>query len=1128
MESRIGIKLAVDDSQLKGVQAQLRTLSGQWKQVSAAQIAASNTGTKSVLSDQKKVLAGGESVAKALAESARRYKLVEESYSKQKTSVLINDMKRLQDEKVRVTNAMVLVTEKGAKAELKAQKDSIDMQLRAMKQVANERGDVQRGGAGIKAGIMGVGRDVLQGSVGSLGAVGSAMSAMGPHGMVAAAGLAAVALGAKKVIEIGSEYQNSLADMQAITGLTAEETRKLGDDARLLAKDFGVSASDVVETSKLIVSALGPELAKNGPLMKQVTLDVMNLGKASGVSSQEATKAVSTTLGQFNLQASESTRVVNVLAAAARVGNAEVPDLSESMANVGTVAAQMKVPLELTAAGIETLAKNGIKGAEAGTSFRGVLQRMASGSDEAKEALGKMGLTFNDINPEKVGLVKALETMKKGFDGVKDPVERASIAKKVFDTYTITGANAMMNNIDVMKKYQKEITGTNDAEDQAAIKKKTLTEQVARMKQQFADLAIGLFEKLAPAFAKIMDGVSSLAPVLVFLTQTAITPLTVAIQVIGWVVGDVLIPVFSKLWDWVSALATKLYDWVTSWGVVQAIIWKVKTVVSEVVDWVTKAYQTVVNFVNSVVDAADYLFGTGEKKVKVKVETTGPNPTAAPTPGTPTETTPTGAPTGKGGNGGGGKKDKDWREIIRDAEADKRKAEEEAAKERQAQLDKTYEEEKKEQEKFFAEELERRKRKNELGKLTDEEFAQQAFDLETLKNETLTDLAKGRADELERIAQDQEANEHKRDVRKYNESIKRAQDYNEKFKAALEKRMTDAVATYDKETAKAREFAGAVQGAIESGFGKAWGTINDSFFKKMDESFNASESFAGAFMSGLLQSFISFGEQMLTQIISQQIATAVFTATTTAALATIQAAAALPAALVAAASFGGSTAAAVAGLGALTAMAGGLAALKFNSGGHVDGPGTETSDSIPARLSKNEYVIKASSAKKLGPNALDYINEYGAIPPGYKAGGGVFETGDSESLHLHADVSDSLALGRRGFEPMEARGKTDRRQYEPLGVTLGRRGFEPISARGKTDRRQYEPLGLRSERRQYEPLGLTRPQLNGAGSDGAMLTELRSLRQAMENPQFVTQTDQNNNILSVERTKLERNRRGMG
>jgi hypothetical protein len=46
----------------------------------------------------------------------------------------------------------------------------------------------------------------------------------------------------------------------------------------------------------------------------------------------------------------------------------------------------------------------------------------------------------------------------------------------------------------------------------------------------------------------------------------------------------------------------------------------------------------------------------------------------------------------------------------------------------------------------------------------------------------------------------------------------------------------------------------------------------------------------------------------------------------------------------------------------------------FASGGHVRGPGTGTSDSVPAWLSNGEYVVKAAAVSKYGLNFLDRVN----------------------------------------------------------------------------------------------------------------------------------------------------------
>jgi hypothetical protein len=67
-----------------------------------------------------------------------------------------------------------------------------------------------------------------------------------------------------------------------------------------------------------------------------------------------------------------------------------------------------------------------------------------------------------------------------------------------------------------------------------------------------------------------------------------------------------------------------------------------------------------------------------------------------------------------------------------------------------------------------------------------------------------------------------------------------------------------------------------------------------------------------------------------------------------------------------------------------TMLVGGLA-----TGGFVSGPGTPTSDSIPAMLSNGEYVFNAAAVRKYGVGFLNMMNE-GKIP--HKKHGGLLGT----------------------------------------------------------------------------------------------------------------------------------------
>lgn len=63
---------------------------------------------------------------------------------------------------------------------------------------------------------------------------------------------------------------------------------------------------------------------------------------------------------------------------------------------------------------------------------------------------------------------------------------------------------------------------------------------------------------------------------------------------------------------------------------------------------------------------------------------------------------------------------------------------------------------------------------------------------------------------------------------------------------------------------------------------------------------------------------------------------------------------------------------------------GGQVSSAWATGGRISGPGTGTSDSIPAWVSNGEHMIRAASVRKLdaayGKGFLDYLNEHGSLP----------------------------------------------------------------------------------------------------------------------------------------------------
>jgi hypothetical protein len=89
------------------------------------------------------------------------------------------------------------------------------------------------------------------------------------------------------------------------------------------------------------------------------------------------------------------------------------------------------------------------------------------------------------------------------------------------------------------------------------------------------------------------------------------------------------------------------------------------------------------------------------------------------------------------------------------------------------------------------------------------------------------------------------------------------------------------------------------------------------------------------------------------------------------------------------------------------------------TGGYISGPGSGTSDSIPARLSDGEYVINAAATRR-NKSLLDKINSGG--PVGYAAGGAVTSTARMESL------LSSILVAMRGSNVMGATSMNGRKR----------------------------------------------------------------------------------------------------
>lgn len=439
--------------------------------------------------------------------------------SRKTTNQLVKDVERI--EKLRdqarakafnATNAFDIKDASRASA-------AYGMEASMLRKIIQQRPDAKFAGAGSTIGIMGLARTLVPGigtsqlfnafegitksSNGVNASLGAGVAKWGLWGATAAAALG----GLKYLVGKGSVLEQADANLRALTGLSRQQSAELTKDGMALSAVFGVELPQSLGAFKLIISALGPEIAKNRQALVSMTRDAMLLSKASGDDLTNSVQAITTMLAQFGFtsksveeQVAATTRIVHALAAMSKEGAAEVPAITEAIKEVGTVARQAQMSIEQTGAAIEVLAmRGGIQRGEAGTGLRNLITFLSSGTKEAEEALKKLGLTFYDINPELVGFETSLSTLKTAFEKIKDPVEQDAIKLDLFRRENLKFANILIDNNDLLGELEGKVTGTSQATVMANINQETLNDTLERFSVRISNAATGLGSTLIPA-----------------------------------------------------------------------------------------------------------------------------------------------------------------------------------------------------------------------------------------------------------------------------------------------------------------------------------------------------------------------------------------------------------------------------------------------------------------------------------------------------------------------------------------------------------------------------------------------------------------------------------------------------
>lgn len=262
------------------------------------------------------------------------------------------------------------------------------------------------------------------------------------YGGVAMVGYAAFN-GVADVARTALEFEDGLAKLQAIAGATDGQMQKLKASILEVGTSSKFTLTELTNISQQLAQA-GVSASDMTAVLKSVT----TLATASGSTPAEAVNLVTSALGGFQLQASESARVSDLMTTALNRTKLTVAQVGQAIQYVGATAYEENISLEQLLATVGAVAQAGVKsGSTIGTGFRQFLVDLQTPTAKLTEQLEKLGLSQKDVDVSTRGLSAVLETLSKAGFGSAQAYEGLETRAAAFYL-------TAKNNVDVMDDLQ--------------------------------------------------------------------------------------------------------------------------------------------------------------------------------------------------------------------------------------------------------------------------------------------------------------------------------------------------------------------------------------------------------------------------------------------------------------------------------------------------------------------------------------------------------------------------------------------------------------------------------------------------------------------------------------------------
>lgn len=434
------------------------------------------------------------------------------------------------------------------------------------------------------------------------------------------AGLATVA------ISTAGKFESSMSQVQATLGISKDAMSELDGEtvntmqaleglARQLGADTKYSASEAAEAINNMAMA-GYDVQEIYDTLPQV----LSLASAGCLDLDYATQLVANGLNVMGKDTSYAQELADKLAVTASNAYGSVSDFGEGLLIAGGQASLANLSFTDTFTALGILGDNGISASEGGTMLRNTLKNLYTPTSDAAKALEELGVETANSDGTLRSFQDVLKDLSSSLDGLTEE-DRITAMSRIFDTRTISGANALLKDCgDRWDELAEKIDNADGAAEQMAeTQLDNLPGQLTILKSALEEAAIAFGQVLLPVIKdvikfiqKIVDWINNLTdtqkdaivkiaelaaifgPVLLIVGKIVgvigklIGVFTGVISPIGLIIGVIALLVAAFIYLWNTSEDFRNF-WINLWNVIVDAF-------KAAVDWIKQAIQDVGTF----------------------------------------------------------------------------------------------------------------------------------------------------------------------------------------------------------------------------------------------------------------------------------------------------------------------------------------------------------------------------------------------------------------------------------------------------------------------------------------------------------------------------------------------------